>query len=192
MCHVSGRTIHGAVIAAALSVIVALPAQAWSASFIREGSAAKKPYGHHVFCQQSPRDCRDVRRAEPETLSKSVLNAIRSVNTSVNRSIRPVADEQTYGTADVWSANVRSGDCEDYAIEKRRRLIGAGLAPANLRLTMVKQRNGEAHVVLAVRTSEGDMILDNLNDRVTPFRKTGYRFIKIQNGERPRQWHSIR
>lgn len=185
-----GKLLCAATPAFAFLMISLFPAHA--ASYIREGGATKKPYAHHVFCDRSPRDCRSNPAVEPLALTPSLMKTLAGINQAVNRSITPISDLSQHGKVDVWTAGARAGDCEDYAIAKRRKLIAAGFGAANLRFTMVMQRNGEAHLVLAVRTDQGDLILDNLRDDILPFRKTGYRFVKIQDGQQPREWNVIR
>lgn len=43
--------------------------------------------------------------------------------------MKPVSDLDNYGSEEVWAYPEGSGDCEDYALEKRKRLSGAGLPP---------------------------------------------------------------
>ena len=159
--------------------------------FLVIGGATKKPYAHHVYCQSRPSDCRKNRAAKPEILSASKLKKLQSINVAVNQWIKPMDDKITTGKTDVWTYPTRQGDCEDFAIAKRKKLISAGFKPANLRFTVVKQRNGQGHLVLTVRTNQGDFVLDNLRNDVRKWNKTGYRFVKIQDGERPREWLRI-
>ena len=56
---------------------------------------------------------------------------------------------------------------------------------------MVRQRNGDGHAVLTVRTSLGDFILDNLEDEVKPWYATPYRYLKRQATFDSGRWVSI-
>ena len=107
-----------------------------------------------------------------------------SVNIAVNASVRPMNDFDIYGKDEVWAYPHGAGDCEDYVLEKRRILMGKGMSPANLLITVVRKPDGEGHAVLTVRTNKGDFILDNLTDSVRQWDKTGYRLPEAP-GHRP-------
>lgn len=167
-----------------------------AASFIPDGRATSKPYGHVAFCKANPKDCRAVQSAKVSTIKPEVLSAgrfadLKKINTKVNTQIKPVSDQQSAGVADVWSASVKSGDCEDYALSKRNRLLNAGFNPANLRLAMARIPSGIAHLVLVVRTNKGDLVLDNLKNDIKVWNQTGYRFVKIQMSGGSREWLAI-
>jgi predicted transglutaminase-like cysteine proteinase len=48
---------------------------------------------------------------------------------------------------------------------------------------VVIDSKGQVHAVLMVRTSRGDLILDNARDAVLPWQQTGYRFVKRKGTE---------
>jgi predicted transglutaminase-like cysteine proteinase len=104
-----------------------------------------------------------------------------------------MSDFDIYGRDEVWAYPDRGvGDCEDYVLEKRRRLNQFGISLADLLITVVRKPDGEGHAVLTVRTSKGDYILDNLTDKVRPWNQTGYRFLKRQAADNTGRWVSIR
>ena len=72
------------------------------------------------------------------------------------------------------------GDCEDYALEKRRRLIEAGVSAEALSMAVVVTRRGERHAVLVVAFETGDVVLDNLTPWPTPWAALGYTWIQRQ------------
>lgn len=84
-----------------------------------------------------------------------------------------------------------SGDCEDYAITKRHKLIAQGWPIRSLRLAVARTAWGEGHAVLVVKTSDGDLVLDNLTSAIKPFQKSGLRFLKIQSEDNPRMWFAL-
>jgi predicted transglutaminase-like cysteine proteinase len=55
----------------------------------------------------------------------------------------------------------------------------------------VRDKNGEGHALLTVRTNHGDYILDNMNNNVTPWTATGYRFVKRQAQNEQNVWLDI-
>ena len=141
------------------------------------------------FCAQHPAECA-VDLAEPEIipLTPQVLASITSVNASVNRTVRPMTDLEHWGVADRWDfPDDGKGDCEDIQLLKRKLLVETGLPRRAMRMTVVIDRNGEGHAVLTVRTSKGDLVLDNARDSVLTSRQTGYEFVK-REGSDGRSW----
>jgi predicted transglutaminase-like cysteine proteinase len=165
----------------AAAVVVAVVGMSLSAMPSVAGS--KAPLGYQLMCLKTPSECKGGGAAKVAA-SDDIMSKLTKVNSKVNRSIRPRNDS---GGADVWSVNASSGDCEDYALTKRRALIKAGLPASSLRIAYVKTRSGEDHAILVVKTSKGDYALDNLNASVRPLSQTGYRIIS-QSGANPMKW----
>jgi predicted transglutaminase-like cysteine proteinase len=143
------------------------------------------PLGYQLMCLKNPNasECKGGGKASV-TVTKDVMATLKRVNTQVNRSIRPKYDPTG---VDVWAADVRSGDCEDYVLTKRRALIKAGISPSSLRIAYVKTRKGEDHAILVIKTNGKDLVLDNLTATVKPLSQTGYRVVSM-SGSNPRQW----
>lgn len=158
------------------------------------GARTSQPIGHFWFCKEFPAECaRLPDTAGPARLDDSEWEAIRTINREVNAAVRPATDLELYGKDEVWSYPGEAGDCEDFALEKRRRIAQElGISYSNLLLTVVRRQNGEGHAVLTLRTTEGDFILDNLHKDVRHWEKaSGYRFVKRQDSSHPRKWVSI-
>jgi predicted transglutaminase-like cysteine proteinase len=51
--------------------------------------------------------------------------------------------------------------------------------------TYVRDKNGDAHAVLTVKTNRGEFILDNQESETLPWNKTGYRFVMRQSQSDP-------
>src|SRR5579859_1042130 len=83
------------------------------------------------------------------------------------------------------------GDCEDYVLLKRKMLIDAGWPREALLITVVRDKKGEGHAVLTVKTDKGEFILDNQNENVVAWTETGYRFVKRQSQSDPNVWVSL-
>lgn len=120
---------------------------------------------------------------------------VRSVNDEVNRIMRGATDEEVYHVADYWNApalvrGVR-GDCEDFALEKRRLLIENGIPAAALSIAIVQTRRGEDHAVLIVSAAQGDFVLDNLQYDVRQWRKADYTWISRQGPGDDLAWVSL-
>lgn len=176
----------------AFSVMTAISVPgAFAGSWIKTGAETSRPFGHHAYCKSHPGECAKQREAGMEKLSNSRWKTLVAVNAAVNKAIKPVSDKAKYGRREVWKANVSAGDCEDYALTKRNRLRRAGFKRSNLRLAMVRRGNGEAHTVLVVRTDKGDYVLDNLRGDVRLWNRSGYRFVKIQDGRNASAWVKV-
>lgn len=135
------------------------------------------------FCRTYAEECR-VDPSEPETirLTPSVWRDIVAVNRQVNGSIRPMTDLDHWGVVDKWDfAEDGSGDCEDYQLLKRRRLVALGIPRRAMPMTVVLDERNEGHAVLMVRTDRGDFILDNKRNDVLPWVQTGYVFVKRES-----------
>jgi predicted transglutaminase-like cysteine proteinase len=142
-----------------------------------------------AFCAEEPAECR-TDRSEPETVASTpeLLELIDAVNRYVNRTILPVTDKDHWGVIDNWGFPVEAmGDCEDIQLLKRRYLIEAGVPRRALPMTVVLDELGEGHAVLTVRTDREDLILDNKNNLVKRWDRTGYTFIK-REGETATGW----
>ena len=163
-----------------------------NASSIRTGGVTSQPAGHFDYCRSGGKHCGAHRDAGPVAHSTSTMRTLASVTARVNASIKPVSDMQNHGRAEKWSNGGRKGDCEDFALKKRSILLSKGFHPSQLPLAKTRLRNGEAHIVLVVRTTQGDYVLDNLNNAVKPWRSSGLRFLKMQSSTNSSQWVSIR
>lgn len=157
------------------------------------GSITSQPIGHYEFCKVNVEEC-TIFSADngPTRLTGTLWRRIHAVNASVNRAIQPMNDFDIYGKDEVWAyPKDKVGDCEDYVLEKRRKLHAAGMPLSNLLITVVRKPDGEGHAVLTVRTDKGDYILDNLNDRVTMWNETGYRYLKRQASTDTGRWVTL-
>ncbi|WP_244468017.1 transglutaminase-like cysteine peptidase [Nitratireductor soli] len=103
---------------------------------------------------------------------KAFGQKLSEINYAVNRSIAYTTDRENYGRLDHWAKpaqilNLGKGDCEDYAILKMAALNAAGIPMSSMSIVVLQdQRRALFHAVLAVSTSQGHFILDNLHDRV--------------------------
>ncbi|MCT8989197.1 transglutaminase-like cysteine peptidase [Chelativorans sp. SCAU2101] len=165
-----------------------------SSGLMVTGSVTSQPIGHYEFCQKRPQECAiRPRDTGPLKVTPALWNKIVAVNAAVNRAVKPDSDINIYGREEVWTYPVNGiGDCEDYVLEKRRRLHDAGISLSNLLITVVRKRDGEGHAVLTVRTDRGDYILDNLNSEVKLWSHTGYTYLKRQASNHTGRWVSLR
>lgn len=143
------------------------------------------PMAFVEFCVHNKKMCKSG-GATRVMLSKQSLDILSMINREVNMRIRPVNEGK-----DVWKANVTSGDCEDFALTKKARLMRLGFPAGALRMAVAKTPYGEGHAVLVVSTNRGDFVLDNRNNVVLAFNKTDLRWEKIQGGKNPLLWYTI-
>jgi predicted transglutaminase-like cysteine proteinase len=155
--------------------------------------AARAPIGWVEFCAANAGECATTPSAPRDiVLTPTALKDLVSVNRYVNDTIKPMTDIDHWGTIERWSyPDDGYGDCEDYALLKRRLLIRAGWPREALLLTVVRDRHDEGHAVLTVKTDRGEFILDNQVEEVLPWYETGYRFIKRQSQRDPNLWVNL-
>lgn len=157
------------------------------------GMDTSAPIGWEDFCSRNAQDC-TVKSLRPASviLDEQNWREILKINAQVNREVTPVTDMEHHGVAELWSyPEDGKGDCEDYVLEKRRRLMKAGFPRQALLITVVRDHKGDGHAVLTVRTDRGDFILDNQAGKVLGWSETGYRFIKQQSQTHPNRWVSL-
>lgn len=191
------RAIGATLLLCLAPALFTLPASAMEARepFMQIGVSAPRPLGHQDFCRREPTECRPIARhgqPEPVELDRALIHAIARINVSVNSAIKAKPDEDLYGIEEYWTYPGAAGDCEDFALEKRRQLHERlGIDYASLLLTVVRKPNGEGHAVLTLHTTDGDFVLDNLNWRILAWRDTPYAFLKRQSAADPGQWNRI-
>lgn len=113
------------------------------------------------------------------------LKLLNKVNQAVNRDVKKANDFDLYGQPEYWSLprlvdGKLYGDCEDYALEKRRQLIAAGVPESALSLAVAVTARGESHAVLMISLKSGDWVLDNLTPWATPWEDLNYRWVQRQ------------
>jgi predicted transglutaminase-like cysteine proteinase len=55
-------------------------------------------------------------------------------------------------------------------------------------MTVVRDRDGQGHALLMVRTDRGDLILDNEDGLIRKWGDTPYLYLKRQSQSDPAQW----
>ncbi|MFB2552857.1 transglutaminase-like cysteine peptidase [Ensifer soli] len=194
----AGRILLVAAVVAAISFAAAparsagaLPAERGLASapaYLVSRRPTLAPYAFVRFCRDNPADCRRATGADVVALTPSRARALSRINGRINREIRPVREA---GGGDRWAADVAAGDCEDVALTKRRALVTAGWPARALRLATTRTASGEGHAVLVLRTTRGDLVLDNRSAAIRPWRQTDLDWLKIQSADDPRLWHAL-
>lgn len=194
---------------AAMACAQAMPASARDAApaFIPAGDVADAPSGFVEMCARDAMLCRgglaegapDLTPAAaivaPDPGADAGLTLVKAINAQVNRAISPMDDYRAKGTSEFWSRPGRGsnlvGDCEDYAIEKRMRLVEAGFAPDRLFYAAAYLKGYGMHVVLVARLSSGDMVLDSISPHVLPWPKARYNWLRVQSTRDPLVWNRV-
>src|SRR5271157_4238003 len=157
------------------------------------GDETSVPFGWVEFCQRYKGECGGA-GAQPMdvNLTERAMREIQQVNALVNRSVEAVSDMDHWGVVDRWDYPADGkGDCEDYALMKRKILIERGFPRQALLITVVRDEQNEGHAILTVKTNAGEYILDNLNDDVKPVSRIPYRLVKRQSQEDTNVWVSL-
>lgn len=184
-----------ACLAFAIGVAAAMPALAIdarrpSADIIPIRAEAHPPSGAAGLCALYDWACAKSNRTV--IVGDEMMKTVRSINSRANRTIRPISDYNQYRIAERWSLpTTRGGDCEDYALYKKRELIRAGIPAEQLLVAVVLDRKRQSHAVLVLRTGTQDLVLDNMNSRILPWQKTGYTFLRLQDPRQPARWVSV-
>ena len=168
-------------------------AQVPHASFASVGDETRPPIGWVEFCVEYKGEC-DTKPSQPRdiVLTSKAWSDLVKVNDWVNTTIKPMTDLDHWGVVERWNyPDDGYGDCEDYALLKRKMLIKAGWPREALLITVVRDRKGDGHAVLTVKTNRGEFILDNEENEIVSWDKTGYRFVKRQSQSDPNTWVSL-
>jgi predicted transglutaminase-like cysteine proteinase len=157
------------------------------------GDTSRAPIGWVDFCADNPKDC-SAGPSQPRdiVMTQAAWKDLVRVNRWVNETIKPMTDQEHWGVIERWSYPTDGyGDCEDYVLLKRKMLIEAGWPREALLITVVRDKKGDGHAVLTVKTDKGEFILDNQNESVLAWHDTGYRFVKRQSQADQNVWVAL-
>lgn len=179
-------------LAALLAGALPSPAEAEQLAARTRGSASPPP-AFVSFCAKNPSECRRTGAITRQVvLTPERQRDLQEVNARVNSAISEISDQAHHGREDVWSIpSDGQGDCEDFALLKRKQLIERGWPSSALLIAVVGTPAGEGHAVLMAATSEGDFVLDNKTSRLLPWTQTGYLFFTRMSQGNPRAWEAI-
>lgn len=166
------------------------------------GQVVRAPSGFIDFCMRERGACTEVSEATGAitpaaattggaqvALTETRWRQLNDINVDVNRAIRPETDMEQYGKAEYWTVPSTAGDCEDYALLKRKDLLQKGWPPEALTLATARNQHGELHAVLIVSTDHGDFVLDNATNFVDAWNDTPYQWVSRQDPMTPLTWH---
>ncbi len=164
-----------------------------STKFIAVSEPTLPPIGWVRFCIRHKSEC----KINPSTPRDVVLTPkawmhMVNVNDQANRNIMPMTSIEHWGEVERWAyPDDGKGNCVSYVLLKRRRLIQAGWPREALLITVVRDKKGNGHAVLTVKTDRGEFVLDNEEPEILPWNKTGYRFLKRQSQSDPNRWFAL-
>ena len=166
--------------------------QDYASPFMRVFGLTQPPYAFVGFCERNPRECaRGPQEDQRFYASPARMKELDAVNRAINHEIEPSTDIDLYGMTDYWTMPSTKGDCEDYVLLKRKRLMELGWPASALLITVVRDERGEGHAVLTARTMQGDYVLDNKTDEIKLWHRTRYEFVMRQSYLNPRVWMTL-
>lgn len=147
------------------------------------------PFGYISFCMDHISECSGgTDEAALFTLDETRRIEMSAINAAVN-ALPEREDIARYGRNEFWAfADAKGGDCEDLALEKRRRLMALGWPADALLMATTQNRNGEGHAVLIAATDKGDFVLDNRESDIKLWSQTNYQWRARQSRKRPFIW----
>ena len=124
---------------------------------------------------------------------------LEGVNLQVNKTIKAMSDNEQYGD-EFWTVpqgkdgEPPRGDCDDYAMTKRR-ILEQYIPRSSMSLAFVDIfKDGaykDSHAILIVHTLGGDMVLDNLSDKLRYPSETGYVFRGMSDPRAQSKWYKV-
>jgi predicted transglutaminase-like cysteine proteinase len=161
---------------------------ALAGTYMATGAPAVPPAGFIGFCVKHLQDCiAKPQEAAVVELTDAKRRALEAVQYNINTSIRPRED-----ATHAWEYPTDgTGDCNKYALSKRRDLIAQGWPRDTLLLATAVTERGEGHLVLVVHTDKGDLVLDNRLPQVVDWSTLPYHWVSVQTQQSPVRWVSV-
>ncbi len=110
-------------------LLIAAPGAADAGTTMRTAGKAFAPPAFASFCVREPRLCNTGGGKKAVVLAPEKISELKQINSSVNASIRERSDRANVGKEDDWRVPTAYGDCEDFAILKKRELLKRGCRP---------------------------------------------------------------
>jgi predicted transglutaminase-like cysteine proteinase len=110
--------------------------------------------------------------------TQELMKLLDQTNKKFNK-FKYKTDKDLHNTEDYWTAQIEkfnAGDCDDYALSKRKSLMLAGV-PYQCLFPTVCLAGGEGHLVLVIRTNKNDYVLDNIEKKVIPVTNVDYKWV---------------
>ncbi|MDA5094860.1 transglutaminase-like cysteine peptidase [Aliiroseovarius sp. KMU-50] len=177
------------VIAGASTLLSSGTAYAAGSYFVPNKGQVSAPPGARALCKTYQWACSSSRK---QAAIPGEMQLVSKINSYVNRTTKPIEDSRQYGVKERWAMPTRrGGDCEDYVLAKKHALIGRGISPQRLLIATVLDRKRNSHAVLVYRSAQGDLILDNVTNRIKTWKDTRYLFLRMQDPNNPAHWVNV-
>ncbi len=160
---------------------------------IKFEAPALAPMAHTFFCMKYQSECKvhkTVFRGGAIKLTAERWKELVRVNAEVNRAIIPESNNEGLA-GEKWLISPKAGDCNDYAVTKRHELLARRWPARSLLLSEVVTSWGEHHLILVVRTNEGDFVADNLTGIIRSWSKAPYQWVRVQSPDNPLFWSTV-
>lgn len=161
------------------------------------GATVDAPAGFKAFCERNLESCIGHHSTAnySEIGDDAMMSLLKRINEMVNGGVRQVPDQTEYGVAEYWRRSGvgfgATGDCEDLAIEKRERLLAAGVSPERLYYATAYRRGLGLHAVLIAATTHGELVLDSRTPYLHRWNDVPYIWVSRQSRTDPRQWSMV-
>ena len=169
-----------------------------SYKFLHMGAQAPALSGQVELCKRLPDTCiRTTNEYTPLRVDTAFMKDLAAENVFINASIAPMEDKRQYDKEEYWNfPDTGAGDCEDYVLAKMKSFHEKfGVPLNNMSIVHVEitpdEKDVGRHVVLAVRTSDGDYLFDNQTSKVMFPYETSYKFISATSFENFTAWKDI-
>jgi len=107
------------------------------------------------------------------------FDIVEKIQLQVNNTICYESDIQQYNLPEWWTPAIFAGDCEDYALLKRKLLLDIGFSVNDVHLVTCWTETNEYHCVLMVNTNRGYYILDNRYATIYKPNYVNYKWEKV-------------
>ena len=178
-------------VAASANALHLNPQQPGSLANMKTFGRTSVPLGYIGYCERFQERCSVRERPAMVKLTRQAWKQLTSVNWEINSRIEPVTDLDNFGTEEFWTYPATKGDCEDYALLKRKTLQERGFPLSSLLVTVVYDEDGGGHAVLTVVTDKGDFILDNQEEEVLRWQDAELTYLKRQSAYDPNVWEKL-
>lgn len=179
-------------------------ARAQRSPFLTFGEPALAPMAWTVFALKHPEQAvaADPRVLAPGTVAgiQMARTELARVNGRVNQGILPRPSNGD--PMEPWlilpigpeTGTKPTGDCHDYAVTKRAMLLALGWPSSCLLLAEViaPEVPSMHHLVVVARTSQGDLILDNLAPGTPLWWVRGFAWVRVQSPADPNLWCEVK
>lgn len=144
------------------------------------------PAGFVNLWKRNPKWWKPAKLFERAVMDASRWENLISVNELVNGDVTYRIDKVMYGKEDRWALPKKYGDCEDYALAKRKTLIDDGWPAGCFAIAVCRHWRGRYHAVLLVEVNAAPigtiakpltLVLDNLTDVVCPWHYHRYGWL---------------